>query len=56
MKPSCQVICRCRKVVTSFKDWVSHLRKRHSKLYAELKADGTLAEDQAIFRRSRETA
>lgn len=53
---SCQVICRCRKVLTTFKDWVSHLRRRHPRLYAELKADGTLAEDQAIFRKSRESA
>jgi hypothetical protein len=52
---SCQVICRCRKVVTSFKDWVSHLRSRHPKLYAELKADGTLWEDQEVFRKARNT-
>ncbi len=56
MKPSCQVICRCRKVITTFKAWVAHLRRRHRKLYAELKADGTLAEDQEIFRRAREIA
>lgn len=56
MKSGCQVICRCKKVLTTFKDWVSHLRSRHPKLYAELKADGTLAEDQAVFRRARETA
>lgn len=56
MKSSCQVICRCKKVLTSFKTWVSHLRRRHRKLYAELKADGTLAEDQAVFRRAREIA
>jgi hypothetical protein len=56
VKPSCQVICRCKKVLISFKTWVSHLRRRHRKLYAELKADGTLAEDQAVFRRAREIA
>lgn len=56
MKSSCKVICRCRRVLTTFRDWISHLRSRHPKLYAELKADGTLAEDQAIFRKSRESA
>lgn len=56
MRSGCQVICRCKKVLTSFKDWVSHLRKRHPRLYAELKADGTLAADQAEFRRAREIA
>lgn len=56
MKSSCQVICRCRRVLTSFRDWVSHLQRRHPRLYAELKADGTLAEDQAIFKKSRESA
>jgi hypothetical protein len=50
---SCKVICRCRRVLTTFKAWVSHLRQRHPKLYAELKADGTLAEDQAVFIGSR---
>lgn len=56
MRSSCQVVCRCRRVLTSFKDWVAHLKHRHPKLYNELKADGTLAEDQAVFRNSREIA
>lgn len=53
--PTVEVICRCRKMLTTFKDWVLHLKARHPKLYVELKADGTLAEDQAIFRKSRES-
>jgi len=53
---TCQVICRCRKILTSFRDWQEHLRTRHPQLYHELKSDGTLAEDRAIFRESRERA
>lgn len=56
MKPRCQVVCRCRKVLTAFRAWVNHLKERHPRLYQEWKADGTLMEDQAVFRKSRESA
>jgi hypothetical protein len=56
VEPPCQVVCPCRKVITSFKEWVSHLKQRHPKLYGQQKADGTLWEDQEIFRRSREVS
>lgn len=54
MISSCQVLCRCKKVLTTYRDWVTHLKTRHPKFYEELKADGTLAEDKAIFRQSLE--
>jgi len=52
----CQVLCRCRKVLTSYKDWVKHLRLQHPNLYKELKSDGTLEEDRSIFKKAREEA
>lgn len=54
--PLTKVICRCRKALTSFKAWVEHLRSRHPRLYQQFKADGTLDEDRAVFRRTREIA
>lgn len=51
-----EVICRCRKVLKSYREWVAHLKARHPKLYQEFKADGALDEDRAVFRRGRENA
>ena len=50
------VICRCRKEIFSYRDWVAHLKKRHPRLYEAFRADGTLEEDRAVFRRAREIA
>lgn len=47
--PMTQVICRCRKVVTTYRAWVSHLRSRHPRLYEQFRMDGTLEEDRLIF-------
>jgi hypothetical protein len=53
---ACQVVCRCRKVIKNFRDWEKHLRSRHPRWYQELKSDGTLSEDKAIFKEARERA
>lgn len=50
---TCEVICRCRKRLSSFTAWKQHLQSRHPKLYQELKANGDLEQDRIDFGRAR---
>lgn len=48
------VVCRCRKELFSYRDWVNHLRSRHPRMYEAFKMDGTLEEDRLVFERMHE--
>lgn len=53
MVKAAKVICRCRKVCTSFSDWEKHLKAKHPRWHKELESNGELAEDKTVFREAR---
>lgn len=54
MAKAAKVICRCRKVCTSFSDWEKHLKAKHPRWHKELESNGDLAEDKTVFREVRD--